>query len=207
MIILIDGYNLLKQIFPLKKHILDAQKNLFIQKLGAYKNHKNAQIHEIIVVFDGGASTHATRTVKYGIVILYSGIKSSADDWIIDFTTHNKTKELLVVTLDRKLRDIVQNNNADCMSVYDFYTLMTNVIALSGGVTEPIKPADLVIYTNSEVDKNDNPYKNGLDDLMIEASLLVENKPDQNSTNNRSSRGKTLSKIEKEFIKKIKKLG
>lgn len=209
MIILIDGYNLLKQIFPAKRHILDAQKNIFLSKLGLYKRLKEGQIRDIIVVFDAGPSTHATRSVKDGIVILYSGIKSSADDWIIDFTARNKSKDLLVVTLDRKLRETVQEYKADWISVYDFYTLMENAIAASGQTGHYSKPTDLIVYGENETeDDAKNPYRKSLDGLMIEASLCVEEKNDTTvDTSSRLSTKQMLSKTEKLFIKKIKKLG
>ena len=117
MIVIIDGYNLLKQIFPGVKHTLDKQRTAFIQQLAYYKS-KKPQISEIIVVFDAGPSNHATRTVKSGIVVIFSGVKSSADNWILHFVERNKGKELLVVTLDRALKEACHTFHADTLDVY-----------------------------------------------------------------------------------------
>ncbi len=123
MIIIIDGYNLLKQIFPGAKRTLDKQRTAFIQQLAYYKS-KKPQISEIIVVFDAGPSTHATREIKSGVVVVYSGVKSSADAWILLFVERNKGKELLVVTLDRALREACHTFHADTLDVYEFYKML-----------------------------------------------------------------------------------
>ena len=73
MIILIDGYNLLKQVFPHIRGKLDAQRKFFVQQLGFYKHKKAKDIKDIIVVFDGGQLSHATREVWDGIVVIFSG--------------------------------------------------------------------------------------------------------------------------------------
>ena len=63
MIIIIDGYNLLKQVFPRVKRKLDKQRKKFISQLGYYKKQKLETIKDIIVVFDGGFFNHATREI------------------------------------------------------------------------------------------------------------------------------------------------
>ena len=75
MILVIDGYNLLKQIFPGIKESLEKQRLQFIRQLSYYKS-KKTDIKDIVVVFDAGPSSHATREVRSGIVVVYSGQKT-----------------------------------------------------------------------------------------------------------------------------------
>ena len=103
MIVIIDGYNLLKQVFYKVKGKLDAQRKHFIKQLGHYKSKKGDGIKEIIVVFDGGHFRHATREIHSGIVVVFSGQKSSADQWIAEYVEKHKGKEFLLVSKDREL--------------------------------------------------------------------------------------------------------
>jgi len=206
MIILIDGYNLLKQLFTGHKQILDAQKAIFLRQLSAYKQLKIDTTLDIIIVFDGGPSTHATRLIKNGITIIQSGTKQSADDWIIDFTVRNKNKAITVVTLDRALKNATKFNNADSMDVHIFYTLMTGALQTSHVSITYKTDNNLTVYENIDLDDMINPYKQHADSLMTEASLFIDKKEETYSLKPRAGNGQSLSKTEKQFVKKIKKL-
>src|SRR5579862_3602860 len=101
MIIVIDGYNLLKHIFLSDKKSFEKQHQIYIRQLAYYKHKKQAEIKDMLIVFDAGPERHATREVKSGIVIIFSGQKSSADAWITDYTKRHKGQEILVVTTDK----------------------------------------------------------------------------------------------------------
>jgi predicted RNA-binding protein with PIN domain len=207
MIILIDGYNLLNHIFPGKKHALDKHKELLIKHLGLYKYQKPA-VSDIMLVFDGGIFGHASRMVKEGIVILESGTKSTADDWIIAFAERHRGKEILLVTLDRALRQRVEQLGADWLSVFDFYNLMQSVIANIDDETACEISGDIVVY-HREADEADIEIinKHVLDTLMEQASVIVQNKIEDKNTMNRRGKSYTPSKMEKQIAAKIKKLG
>ncbi len=209
MIILIDGYNLLHHIFPGKKHALDKHKQLLIKHLGLYK-HCKTSINEVILVFDGGLSNHAMRTVKEGIVILEAGTKSSADDWIIGFSMRNKGKEILLVTLDRALRESVEKLGADWLSVFDFYKLMQSVIAGMDNQQVVAIESDIIVYKHDSLGDDMESLginKHVLDMLMEQASVAIQNKLDRDTSVVRKGKGYTPSKIEKRIAAKIKKLG
>jgi len=215
LIVLIDGYNLLRHAFSKEKGKLIKQREQFIRQLGYYKSKKENL--QIIVVFDGGLSRHATREVHAGVVVIYSGQNSSADNWILDFVQKNKEKELLVVTLDRELKDKCSNFGADNISVKDFYNLVQNAIL------EDIEILDKKSKNHTyKLEKNENfeDLFKGFDEKNSKAlDLLMTQdlgnfemfKIDADSTyktnkTNRKSKSEFLSKQDKKLQKKIKKL-
>lgn len=216
MIVVIDGYNLLKQIFPGLKKNLDKQRAYFVQQLAYYQKKKAYQISQIILVFDAGASTHAQRSVQSGIVIVFSGTRSSADDWILDFVERNQGKELLVVTLDKKLRESCQRMGADWLNVYDFYTIMQQHLLVEASKLleshEELSDGQLEKYNHNDDDLEvKNIDKKALDLLMEQASLgagyAYDNAIDKSDVDaDKKSKSYTLSKKEKRAEAKLKKL-
>jgi predicted RNA-binding protein with PIN domain len=213
LIILIDGYNLLKQLFPHLKENLDKQRNQLIKQLSYYKSQKPNEIKEIILVFDGGITRHATREIHGGIVEIFAGQNSSADEWIINFAEKNKEKELLIVSLDKNLISNCQKYGADSINVFDFYKILKNRLLadLQAPQTTP-KVSTLQkyedIYSENEYD-NKTADKTALDLLMEQASLSasIEKKDDLLPEEQlRKSKAKTKSKQEKRLYKKFKKL-
>ena len=101
MHIIIDGYNVLKQVLHSGK-ISDMQRRAFINMLGKYGEKKN---HRIVVVFDGGPDTWPTQQRDHGVTIIYSGIKKSADDLIKDLL-NQKHHNLLVITWDNEINQL-----------------------------------------------------------------------------------------------------
>lgn len=214
MIVVIDGYNLLKQIFPGIKGSLEKQRALFIQHLAHYKMKKAKEISEIVVVFDAGPSTHATREVKSGVVVVFSGTRSSADNWILAFVERKKGQELLVVTLDRELLDACKRLGADVLSVYDFYNIMQQNLledaaeAFAGTdqhtIIEKYDNIGLVECDNYSIDTK------ALDILMEQASVGITKDIDLDETGEAASLKKSkahkLSKKERRIATKLKKL-
>lgn len=206
MHILIDGYNLLNHLFPGYKGMLDKPKALFLRQLAAYHKTKKTQGTQITVVFDGGASTHATRVVKDGIALLYSGSRMSADDWIIEHVSRSRSNQALVITLDRALREAVERLGADWLSVQDFYTLVQHALAGQPNTLQHSSDADLVIYDRDDLGENTDASTQALDALMEQACAIIRPKPEDATPPKRNSKGYTPSKVEKAIAKKLKKL-
>lgn len=212
MIVVIDGYNLLKQIFPGAKGTLEKQRDQFIRQLGYYKQKKAQDIKEIIVVFDAGPFGHATREVKHGIVVVYSGQRSSADDWIIDFTARKKSEEILVVTMDRKLINLCGKNGASALGSLEFYALLNNILledAQALFAPSPGTDNSLEIYDPIELDCEPKIDRKALDLLMEQESFHITKdvfNSDAQHKKERKGCGGTLSKGEKKAYAKIKKL-
>lgn len=212
MNLIIDGYNLLKQVFPGQKNTLDRHKNLFIQHLAYYKKQK-PDLRDIIVVFDAGPSTHATRMVKSGIVIIYSGSRMTADDWIVQYVEQHKNTELLVITMDRELRKLCEKYDVEALDVYQFYALLQNTL-IERGMPAPASQ-QTTIYKKydsipiDEFDSSDTIDKHAVDLLMEQASLQaphVKKDDDQPARPPMKKKSYTPSKNERRLQSKLKKL-
>ncbi|MFA6263284.1 MAG: NYN domain-containing protein [Candidatus Babeliales bacterium] len=210
MILIIDGYNVLKQLFPGLKNNLDKQKAAFIRQLAFYKRKKTATIQEIIVVFDAGPFSHASRSIKSDIVIMYSGTKSTADAWILSYVENNRNKEILVITRDREIREACQQMGVDSLGSDEFYRILhDSLIELpSPQATE----TTIEKYDPIMLDDNESPTHSlspeALDILMEQSSIeMVSVKPNDNDVrHSRQSPAHNLTKKERRIQAKIKKL-
>jgi predicted RNA-binding protein with PIN domain len=231
MIVVIDGYNVLKQIFPNIKGKIDKERNSFIRQLGYYKSKKSSDIKDIIVVFDAGPFGHATREVHEGVVVIFSGQKSSADDWIIEYVENHKNEDLLIVTMDRKIIRECEKSGATTLGSIDFYGLMQSFLldaAAQEFSTQEFSTQSLG-GTSGQSDSFAEKYDPDDDladelsrkkfdrhalDLMMEqasleqANLLLKKEDDANldNTNKRKGVAEKLSKKERRVLSKIKKL-
>ncbi|MCB9492958.1 MAG: NYN domain-containing protein [Epsilonproteobacteria bacterium] len=215
MIVLIDGYNLLKQIFPGAKHNLDKQKRQFIQQLAFYKAKKSDAIKEIIVVFDAGPFSHAYREIKSGITVIYSGQKSCADKWIENYVAKHKQKHCLIVTLDRQLTQACEKYGTYSISVYDFYHLMQDALLDQAAPTPTSTNTtqDLTKYDSSDHDNYDllelsTEQSKALDLLMEQASMNIPKdteKPSKPKILTKDKHKRTKKKDKKKIIT-LKKL-
>jgi len=209
MIIIVDGYNLLKQLYPNSKENLDLIKKNLITKLSFYKKTKKGAVKEIIVVYDGGGLIHATREVRQEIVILEAGYKRSADDWIIEYTDRYKTNDITIVSMDRALCFTCEQHGAFSIGVFDFMQAVdqiitnslpqTNASLLEGSIN---KYSEANIETDIEMlQTNDN-----IDSLMNEGALMRSPKKQDFVIENRPKQAAPLSKKEKTLLKKLKKI-
>ncbi|MBY0353058.1 NYN domain-containing protein [Candidatus Babeliales bacterium] len=214
MIIVIDGYNLLRHIFPKAKGLLDKQRQQLIKQLGLYKAKKKEGAKEIVVVFDGGTFGHASREVRNGIVIIFSGQKSSADDWIIEYTEKKKGEEILLVSLDRKLIQACEKYQAHSIDVFEFYTIVQDILLDTTSFQNPSPSTSIIQKYEPLEDLEDFSAtidQKSLDALMEAASMDTNPKETGKSSivtnrKDRSSPSKKLSKQEKNIYHKIKKL-
>lgn len=174
MILLIDGYNLLRLIFHHARTQVHAERKILLQRLGSYFALKKETLNSIIIVFDGGDARHATREVKQGIVIIQSGQRASADDWIIEYTKKHPSQELLLVTMDRKLKEAVARPNIHCMGGEDFWSLMTAAISSTSPKKEKTgsQPGNLK-KIHHDIDETMPSGSYSIDLLMEEASMRI----------------------------------
>ncbi len=120
MVILIDGYNLLKRIIgPVT---LETQRKSFIARLRRYSAKKK---HTIVLVFDGGITNFVSKEIELGLTIIHSGYKQLADDVIKDYLAdHAGTEELVLITSDRELRSFAQKLSVESIASDDFFKLL-----------------------------------------------------------------------------------
>jgi uncharacterized protein len=139
MIILIDGYNLIRQSDSLRRFerkTLEAGRQALIAKLIEYGKKRN---HQITVVFDGIQNGWADegRDREEGINIIYSRHGERADDVIKRMAAHTM-EEMIVVSSDREIASYVKKLGKTSLSSVEFETIINKVIYLSAG---PV-PAD-----------------------------------------------------------------
>lgn len=208
MILIIDGYNVIKQVFHKVKGKLEVQRQQLIKELAYYKKKKIKTIKNLILVFDGGFIGHADRQVHDGVVVVFSGNKESADDWIINFAQKHKNQEMLLVTKDKKLLSECKKYGVDGIDVYDFYDIVQN------SILEDIEK-ELKLRNNSDLLKQDDSslfeehlhgFEAGnnetLDILMAQVDVADLNKDKFNF----DRKIEKMNKEDKRIYKKIKKL-
>ena len=100
MIILVDGYNVLKQIYD-GEMISEQQRRSFIKQLAAYKKVRSHK--KVIVVFDGGPDQWPSEEKIRGITVVYAGASRSADEYIHSFLKDHRDRaaSMLLVSSDR----------------------------------------------------------------------------------------------------------
>lgn len=210
MIILIDGYNLLKQIFPKEVKCLEQQRLQLIRQLSLYKKNKGTDVTDIILVFDAGPFSRASREIRGGVVIMFSGQKSTADEWIEEYVQAHTTLEIHLITMDRKLREACKRPNVHPFGVLEFYTLVQN------NIYEQSAP-EAVIESGLKKFKNDDKWIPELDEegysaenvdvLMAQTTFKTPKKNEiDNRTDNKKGNAQKLSKEQRSMLKKIDKL-
>lgn len=212
MIILIDGYNLLKQVFQHVKGKLERQREVFVRQLGYYKSKKAKDLKEVIVVFDAGPFGHATREIHHGVTVIFSGQRSSADDWIIEYVEKHRNEDLMVITMDRKIIGECEKMGATTLSSLDFYGIMQNfLLDESVQVFEQALPKDGQVEKYEQEDDafvNRKVDRNALDLLMEQSSFCVgkQDDIDLDGKDSRRAKASTLSKKDRRLLSKVKKL-
>lgn len=192
MILLIDGYNLLKQVSR-ETFISEFSRNKFLTQLCAYAKQKR---HEVVIVFDGGNLNHPYQESINGIKVIYSGYKLSADDVIKEYLSERKGLNILLITSDRELRSFAISCKIDSIKATEFYEFMH--LKDQGPTSAKI---DKVLYKTTKLEDL------SIDNLMEESSrkILIKNE-DYNHQAKKSPNAQLLSKKDKKIVNKLKKL-
>jgi predicted RNA-binding protein with PIN domain len=205
MILLVDGYNFIKGIFPFRKGCLEECRQQLIRLLSQYRILRANRIKEIIAVFDGGLFQRATREVHRGIVVLFAGRSRSADDWIVEYAESHKGYQTLVVSNDRELRKRCVNVGCEVIKIDEFDCRVREALRDFSEEQSKMKLLPRGGVTKFEREEGTSLE---LDLLMEQASLGRSYKNDDAFDENAFSkeREKKLSKKEKKRQKVLKKL-
>lgn len=101
MVLIIDGYNLLKYRYK-TNYISETTREQCLAWLRAYSRIKG---HRLIVVFDGGDKWSNQKDENGMCAVVYTGAIESADEHIKDLLEHWKHADALVVSSDRELHE------------------------------------------------------------------------------------------------------
>lgn len=196
MILLIDAYNVLKQIVP-SDQATTQEKTAFIALISEYARLKNISIE---LVFDGGPYGLSDRVSVKNIIVSHSGAQESADDLIKSLIQVYKGRDLLLVSTDRELGRYASLHGVESIDSADFYRFVQK--ALIDLEELPKKGSkDLIKMTT----KNDPE----VDALMAEFTVHIKKGPPEDFVIIKKSFGEkkqTLSKRERRLKKKIRKL-
>ncbi|MCP5463994.1 MAG: NYN domain-containing protein [Deltaproteobacteria bacterium] len=122
MNILVDGYNLIRQVPALhdyENESLERAREELIKLLASYRKFKR---HKITVIFDGvlNLSEFAPGFKQAGIEVAFSPESKTADDIIIE-TVHRSPLSYLVVSSDQALARKVEHLGASTINSNSFY--------------------------------------------------------------------------------------
>ncbi len=190
MILVIDGYNLLKHIDPYRD-VSEHERTVFLHMLKRYARRKK---HKVVVVFDGGPYEWPHKGTVGGMLVIYSGGRETADDVIMHYIDDHKTKDLLLVSSDHELNLFASKHEIVSIGSDDFYRLVQVALEKSGMQDEEAS----VTFDEGELD---------LDKVMEQASERVPIKQeDVEPSHVREPAIHRPSKKDRILLKKLKKL-
>lgn len=192
MILIIDGYNILKRQYGVRM-INDVMRARFIKGVAAYSRQSG---NKVVIVFDGQAQDDAYEEHGRAVQVVYSGTRETADDYIKRYVEKHHTKDLMMVTSDRELNSIADHYNIPSLDSYEFVEVLqarAEESAQKGSRRAPI----------IKMSDEESPE---LDEVMATASKSVPQKSEDVVRTNRKSAPQKMSKKERELLKKVKKL-
>ena len=195
MIIVVDAYNLLRAVPPYKKTTTDRERVQFIAQLSAYGRCKG---HKMVIVFDGGPHEWPFKENIKTVLVVYSGIHESADDYIKEYIDIHKAKDLMLVSSDSELNRYAARLNIPSIDSSTFFYLLRE--------KEPGQESSAVSKKNDQVVIMHDSAES-IDAIMLEASKNVPIKSEDFVANkDRAANSEQVSKHERALLKKLNKL-
>ncbi len=194
MILVIDGYNLLKKLHG--QDVSEVQRSAFVNLMGRYIKKRQ---HKVMVFFDGGPYYYPSAEKQKGVTVWYSGQNQSADDLIITYAQEHRNREMLVVTLDRELCNKVGESRVETVEPMFFYERVH-------AVCNPEKKSGPELHT--DIFKLSEDSNEELDKIMYEAAgMRIPLKDERESGHQKqSASGEHASKKEKAYRRYVDKL-
>lgn len=197
MLLIIDGYNFIYQLgFSPTAPIAERDRLRYIALLGRYARIKGLKI---MIVFDGGGHQWPLRELTDSIVVVYSGQRETADDYIKHYMQEHDQDDILLISSDRELRLFADSLKIISLSSPDFYHYLDNAL----------KPLESRQNTrDATIVKTTTRENKEVDALMYESFYEKINKPGVDSSEKiaYTKKGEKLSKTERTMLQKLKKL-
>jgi hypothetical protein len=206
MVVLVDGYNVTRFLFPRESPSHEAELAFFLTRLARYYALKKEHIHEIVVVLDGGMFSHKTREIHRGIVIVYAGHGRKADDVLVEYGKQFRNGAILVSN-DRELQRRMAAHASESVGVAQFWDMVTTV-CLAQQEDAAVRFGTINFTKYSSDDDEDSTLAGEVDGLLIEGSMSLPLHKHEKDLLGQQRRGvNTLSKKEKAVRAMRKKLG
>jgi hypothetical protein len=164
MKLLIDGYNLFKNIFR-KSELSLQEKDSLLQKLIDYSEKKQFLIY---LVFDGGELPHRYVERHHFTTIINAGSYKKADPLIIDLMSE-LTGEVVLITSDRELINKAKSHSIETIAPLDFAPLFTKPL----GVTSTKR------RLKNKPSKLPDSLPSSIDEIMEQATHLIIEKQEE----------------------------
>jgi predicted RNA-binding protein with PIN domain len=193
MLIIVDAYNVIKQVIS-KKKITSIQRRSFLNLLLVYSKRKG---HQIVAVFDGYCDDDSCLNTFGSIRIIYSGATQTADEYIKEYLEKCDPQNSLLVSSDNELNRVADLLGIPSIDAKHFYRfLQEKVIVQKNNL---VKSTQQAIKTSAE-------SNNALDCIMEEGSLYVSVKADLQENKLRAKQTDVLGKKNRQLLIKLKKL-
>ncbi|MBT3455456.1 hypothetical protein HN446_00115 [bacterium] len=201
MILLIDGYNLVKHGLA-KSRITPNEKKQFLDTLGRYVKRKK---HEVVLVFDGGDNMYPFKEKEHGMSIWYSGYNQCADSLIKKFLRKYKNFDTLLVSSDRELQDCAKRAGIESVTAMYFYNKIT------GEVFDQLSEvaSDQVQKLHADSDKEVDDLMRLASENVIDKDYLLDRENDsKNILRHKEPKGSSFkeSKDQRKKNRKLEKL-
>lgn len=158
MILIIDGYNVLK--YCVEKSRLDQnEREQFIILLKRYASLKKL---EIVLVFDGGPLGLPDKETHGPVRVIYTGKAETADGFIVNYCERHKGGGIVTVSSDREIINAARRFGLETISAQEFFHYLKDAF---------VKPKDDLNNGKAiKIDgKKDEPE---VDQLMHYGSLM-----------------------------------
>jgi len=198
VIIVIDAYNVMHAVFKIySKKVNERQRSRFIAQLGTYGKRKG---NKIVLVFDGGPYEWPYKEHVQGVYVVYAGVHQTADDYIKEYLDEHRSKDLLLVSSDRELREYAARLDISVLRVTKFWDIMQDTMQTSDDNKKiSVSGGNVVKITEAE--------HADLDRLMMQASEVVPLKSEDMAHDNTEFIQKHgVGKKDRKLLKKLKKL-
>jgi Predicted RNA-binding protein containing a PIN domain len=190
MILLIDGYNLLKNMITISQ-VSDQERKKFLEMLGLYAKRKH---HNLIIVFDGGPYEWPRKERFMDMQVIYSGTKQSADELIMHYMDDHKTKEIILISSDHEINLFASQLDIPSLGSSEFGVLLKE----SRVYTDRQPETPLISYKKENHD---------LDIIMQEGSRHIPVKDeDRKHTIKHDQSSHRVSKSDKKLLLILRKL-
>jgi predicted RNA-binding protein with PIN domain len=123
MILIIDGYNLLKFVHGAQT-VTEHQRAAFVQQLTQYTRHRSLKP---ILIFDGGDARWPSHTSHGIVTVTYAGSHETADAYIQRYIAQHKNKKLLLVSSDRELAQYANDHLVPSIDAPFFWHILQYV--------------------------------------------------------------------------------
>lgn len=192
MIIVIDGYNVLKLVHS-SKNVGESVRTQFLKQLAAYGKQKGHTLH---LVFDGGPYDMSTSERLGQATVVYVGYRETADDYIKRYLSEHRNRELLLVTHDRDLINYALRLDVPTIDVWPFYE---RVLQRDVGASKHKK------HVRGQASKLHPEEIDPELDAMLEQADILE-KVEYEPSDDRMQSGEKQSKLQKSLEALLKKL-